>query len=205
MGLLLPGHNLPSRPAGFNRIRAGGARPANHPWLDVRAPGTHRFLVMNVNLYLISLVVLLGAAGAWRFYRWRWRPRLLVDSVPRHTSSGAGAVPPAGDVAPDWLLRVRNEGAATAKRCRATLLRLSTQEHGRWVRVEPDSTACPMTWSDGSVERNLAPAEAADLLVMRGHELQPGQYRFEVAVINGEERRVTFEIAVPRADRSEGI
>ena len=205
MGLLLPAYNVPSRQAVFNRIRGGGARPGNHPWLDVRAPGTHRFPFMKVNLYLISLVVLLGAAGAWRFYRWRWRPRLLVDSVPRHTSSGAGAVPPVGDVAPDWLLRVRNEGAATAKRCRATLLRLSAHEHGRWVRVEPDSTACPMTWSDGSLERNLAPAEAADLLVMRGNELQPGQYRFEVAVINGEERRVTFEIAVPRADRLEGI
>jgi hypothetical protein len=115
VGLLLPVWNLPSRPAGFNRIRGGGARPANHPWLDVQAPGTHRCLVMNVNLYLISLVVLLGAAGAWRFYRWRWRPRLLVDSVPRHASSGAGAAPPAGYVAPDWLLRVRNEGAAVPR------------------------------------------------------------------------------------------
>jgi len=204
VGLLLPAHNLPSRPAILNRIRGGGARPANHPGLDVRAPGMHRFLVMNVNLYLISLVVLLGAAGAWRFYRWRWRPRLLVDSVPRQASSGAGAAPLAGDVAPDWLLRVRNEGAATARRCRAVLLRLSAHEHGRWVRVESDSTVCPVSWSDGSVERNLAPAEAADLLVMRGNGLQPGRYRFEIAVINGEERRVTCEIAVPRADRPEG-
>jgi len=158
---------------------------------------------MNVNNYLISLVVLLGVAGAWRFYRWRWRPRLIVDTAPRRASSDASEDELAEVVAPDWLLRVRNDGAATAKRCRAALLMLRVEEDARWVRVEPDPKSCPMSWPDGSEIRNLAPAEAADLLVMRAGGLQPGLYQFEIAVINGEERRVTFEIAVPETDRLE--
>ncbi len=157
---------------------------------------------MNVNIFLLSLVVLLGVALAWRFYRWRWRPRLIVDSAPRRTSSESGAVEPAPDAVPDWLLRVRNEGAATANRCRATLLRLHLYEDSRWRRFEPDPKACPMSWSDESRARNLAPREAADLVVVRGNGLPAGRYRFEIAVINGEERRVAFELAVPGADES---
>jgi len=158
---------------------------------------------MNVNISLVSLVVLLGLAGAWRFYRWRWRPRLIVDAAPRRVSRDTGAAGPAGDAAPDWLLRVRNGGAATAKRCRATLLRLQVDEHGLWRRFEPDSRACPMSWSDESGDRNLAPGETADLVVLRGNGLPVGRYRFEIAVINGEERRLAFELAVPEADRVE--
>jgi hypothetical protein len=158
---------------------------------------------MNVTIPLLSFVVLLGVALAWRFYRWRWRPRLIVDAAPRRGSSEAGTAEPAPDAAPDWLLRVRNRGPATAKRCRATLLRLHVYEDGRWRRLDPDPKACPMWWSDESRERKLAPGEAADLVVVRGNGLPPGRYRFEVAVINGEERRVTFELAVPERDRLE--
>ena len=158
---------------------------------------------MNVNIPLVSLVVLVGVALAWRFYRWRWRPRLEVDVTPRRESEESSDTPPIADIAPDWLLRVRNAGAATAKRCRATLLRLQVDEDGRWRRFEPDPRACPMSWSDGSGERNLAPGEAVDLVVARGSGLPPGRYRFEIAVINGEERRVAFELAVPEPDRLE--
>jgi hypothetical protein len=62
-----------------------------------------------------------------------------------------------------------------------------------------------MSWSDESRERNLAPGEAADLVVVGGNGLPAGRYRFEIAVINGEERRVAFELAVAEADRLERI
>jgi hypothetical protein len=157
---------------------------------------------MNVNILLLSLVVLLGFALAWRFYRWRWRPRLIVDALPRRGASEPGVAEPTLDTAPDWLLQVRNGGAATARRCRATLLRLYVDEHGRWRRFEPDPTACPMSWPDEVTERNLAPGEAADVTVARGDGLPPGRYRFEIAVINGEERRVAFELVVQAPDRA---
>jgi len=60
-----------------------------------------------------------------------------------------------------------------------------------------------MSWSDESGDRNLAPGETADLVVLRGNGRPPGRYRFEIAVINGEERRLAFELAVPEADRVE--
>ena len=160
---------------------------------------------MNVNIFLLSLVLLLGGALAWRFYRWRWRPRLIVDSAPRRASSESGEAEPASDAAPDWLLRVRNGGLATAKRCRATLLRLQVYTDSQWRRIEPDPKACPMSWSDESRERNLAPGEAADLVVVRGNGLPAGRYRLEIAVINGEERRLAFELAVAGSDGDERI
>lgn len=158
---------------------------------------------MNVTIPLVSLVVVVGAALVWRFYRWRWRPRLEVDANPRLEPHESGRTPPGGGRAPDWQLRVRNEGAATARRCRATLLRLQVHEEGTWRRFEPDPQACPLTWSDESGERELGPGEAADLVVLRGNRLPPGRYRFEIAVINGEERRVAFEVSVEEPDRME--
>lgn len=121
----------------------------------------------------------------------------MVDATPRLASGTSGGAEPASDADPDWLLRVRNGGAATAKRCRATLLRLQVDEGGSWRRFKPDTQACPMRWLDESGERNLAPDESADLVVVQGNGLPPGRYRFEVGVINGEERRVAFELVVP--------
>ena len=60
-----------------------------------------------------------------------------------------------------------------------------------------------MSWSDESRERNLAPGEAADLVGVGGNGLPAGRYRFEIAVINGEEQRVAFELAVPEPDSME--
>ncbi len=60
-----------------------------------------------------------------------------------------------------------------------------------------------MCWSDGAVERDLPPGEKADIVVARGNGLPAGRYWFEVAVINGEERRMAFEISIPGLDRPE--
>jgi len=132
---------------------------------------------MPVNLWLVSFVVLLGIAGAWRVYRWRWRPRLELDlSMPGR-------------------LKVRNAGSATARHCRATLLRLDRFEAGAWRRLEPDRAAVPMRWSDGSSQRDLPPGADDEIVLTAGDDaLAAGRYRFEVAVIDGEEKRARFEL-----------
>lgn len=158
---------------------------------------------MNVTILLASLVVLVGATLAWRFCRWRWRPLLVVDATPRRERGRSNGSHSVGHVALEWLLRVSNEGSATAKRSRAQLLRLQVDDDGAWRRFEPDPEACPMTWSDESRERNLAPGESADLVVLRGNGLPPGRYRFEVAVIDGEESRAEFELGVGEPNHME--
>ncbi len=154
---------------------------------------------MSVTFSLTLLVVLLGIAVAWRLYRWRWRPRLTVQTEPRRGPVSSEAVP--GNA--DWLLGVRNSGPAEARRCRASLLRMSLDEGGTWRRVEPDSDSVPMCWSDGATERDLPPGEEGDIVVVRGNGLPAGRYWFEVAVINGEECRTAFEISIPGLDRPE--
>ena len=132
---------------------------------------------MPVNLWLVSFVVLLGVAGVWRLYRWRWRPRLELDlSTPGR-------------------LKVRNTGSATAKHCRATLLRLDRFEDDAWRRFEPGVVAVPMRWSDGSTRRDLPPGTDDEIVLVAGDDALPaGRYRFEVAVIDGEEKRARFEL-----------
>jgi hypothetical protein len=132
---------------------------------------------MPVTPWLVSFVVLLGLAGAWRLYRWRWRPRLELDfSTPGR-------------------LNVRNAGSTAAKHCRATLLRLDRFENGAWRRLEPGRETCPMSWSDGSTRRDLRRgADDEILLVAEDAALAAGRYRFEVAVIDGEEKRARFEL-----------
>jgi hypothetical protein len=154
---------------------------------------------MTVTFSLTLLVVLLGIALAWRVYRWRWRPRLTVDPEPRRDSSSSETV--LADA--NWLLGVRNSGPAEARRCRASLLRVSLDEGGTWRRVEPDPDSVPVCWSDGAMERDLAAGENADIVVVRGNALPAGRYWFEVAVINGEETRTAFEIAISGLDRPE--
>lgn len=136
-----------------------------------------RFAGMAVTPWLVSFVVLLGIVGAWRLYRWRWRPRLELD----HSTPGR--------------LKVRNAGSARARRCRATLLRLDRFEDGAWRRLEPGSGDCPMRWSDGSNRRDLRRGTEDEIvLVAEDASLAAGRYRFEVAVIDGEEKRARFEL-----------
>ena len=51
-----------------------------------------------------------------------------------------------------------------------------------------------MRWSDGSARRDLPPGADAEIVLVAGDEALPaGRYRFEVAVIDGEEKRARFE------------
>jgi Kef-type K+ transport system membrane component KefB len=110
---------------------------------------------VSVTVGLVSIVVMLGLALAWRLLRWRWRPRLRIASALR--PDGAGHV-----------LVVRNAGAAAARRCRGRLLRADREEDGGWRRVEPDPEELPLTWTGGARERDLGPGEEDALVVARG-------------------------------------
>ena len=141
---------------------------------------------MSVTAGLLSVVVLVATVLAWRLVRWRWRPGLRLG-------------PEVRTVGMDRCLPVRNAGAAPARRCRGRLLRADRQDDGTWRRLAPDPATFPLTWPDGSEERDLEPGEAADLLLARGNRLRAGRYRIEVAVIDGHERRFTVELIVPAA------
>jgi hypothetical protein len=138
---------------------------------------------LSVTAGLVSIVVLLGAVLAWRLARWRWRPALRLE--PDLRADGT-----------EHHLPVRNAGASTARRCRARLMRTDRREDGTWRRLSPDPEAFPLTWPDGSGERDLEPGEASELLLARGNRLPPGRYRIEVAVIDGHESRLTAELIV---------
>ena len=132
---------------------------------------------MSVNAWLVSFVVLVGVAGLWRLYRWRWRPRLELQPEPRGS------------------LKVRNTGSRSARNCRAALLRLDRWETGGWQRLGTRGESIPLTWSDGSDRRDLAPGAGDEIPALRQvGTLAAGRYRVEVAVINGEERRARFEV-----------
>lgn len=142
---------------------------------------------MSVTTGLAWIVVLMGVLAAWRFFRWRWRPRLEPGTALRRRDADGAAA--------DWTLTVRNKGAATARRCRATLLRADRLEaDGSHWRFE-DHHAFPLTWTDGSPERDLRAGETAELTVADGNRLPAGRYRLEIAVIDGEERRVVLDLA----------
>jgi hypothetical protein len=146
---------------------------------------------MAVNEWLISIVVLLGAVAAWRLFRWRYRPDLEPDSELRWKEG-------------KFLLPVSNAGAAKARRCHGHLMRADRLCDGDWIRMDVDRRHFPLVWKDGSGERELRPNETADLVVVRPEGLAPGRYRLELAVIDGEERRVKVEFGWP-AGEVEGV
>lgn len=54
-----------------------------------------------------------------------------------------------------------------------------------------------MRWSDGSTRRDLPPGTDDEIVLVAGGDVLPaGRYRFEVAVIDGEEKRARFELQV---------
>jgi hypothetical protein len=146
---------------------------------------------MAVNEWLISIVVLLGAIALWRLVRWRYRPDLELGSELRGKEE-------------DFVLTVSNAGAAKARRCRGRLLRVDRQCDGDWRRMDVDQRHFPLVWTDGSGERDLRPSQTADLVVVRPEGLTPGRYRLELAVIDGEERRVSVEFRWPMG-KEEGV
>jgi len=139
---------------------------------------------MVVNEWLVSIVVIVGLLATWRLLRWRFRPSLVLG--PRLRAE-----------ADRITLRVRNHGAATARRCAGRPLRLDRKVRDDWTRIEVDPRACPFEWTEGGRERDLEPGADAGLVVALSDRLPEGRYRLELAVMNGEERRTRLEFDVP--------
>lgn len=140
---------------------------------------------------LFSAIAILVLAGAWRLARWHWRPRLRLPE---------DAVLTGG---PDGLrlsLEVRNEGAGRSHGCRARLLRAERAERGGWLRVET-----PAAGSAETAARSAGiPAHGSTILeVDRLLPPEPGRYRVEVAVMNGEEVRASYVVRVEGSDTSQ--
>lgn len=132
---------------------------------------------------LLTLIALLVAAGTWRVARWYWRPHLVLPDaiVLERATDGVHA-----------FLDVRNEGAGRSRGCRALLIRCEKREAGGWLRVDPKRALDP---GDPNGSKAGIPSRDSARIAL-DHVLpdEPGSYRLEIAVINGEERRSSYVI-----------
>ena len=130
---------------------------------------------------LLILITLLVAAGAWRLGRWYWRPRLVLpDSLDLERAAEGVRV----------FLDVRNEGAGRSRGCRAVLIRCERKQPVGWLRIEAQH---PAGGGDPNAPRAcILPGSSTRIEL--GHVLpdEPGTYRLEVAVLNGEEKRSSY-------------
>lgn len=143
---------------------------------------------MDLTPWLSSLVGLLAIAGVWRLVRWYWRPRLRLPARASFSRE------------PDGIrvyLEIRNLGAGRSHGCTATLIRCERHDGDRWVRIDAlpasDVPACNVK----SIPPRGTSRVGLDPLIPN----EPGNYRLEVSVINGEERRGSYVIQVERNSR----
>jgi hypothetical protein len=134
---------------------------------------------------LLILIALLVAAGAWRLGRWYWRPSLVLPDalIVERTAAGLRV-----------LLDVRNEGAGKSRNCRAVLVRCERAESVGWLRIDPrriDSLVDPNLRGVG-----IPPDSSTRIELDRILPDEPGTYRLEVAVLNGEEKRSSYVVEV---------
>ena len=137
---------------------------------------------------LVAAIAVLVVAGLWRLARWHWRPKLRLPDAPTVSRDEDGI---------RLSVVVRNEGAGRSRRCRARLIRAEREEGGAWLRIEapvaPSAEPVP-------AKTGIPPDGTATLSVSRLLPPEPGRYRVEVAVINGEEVRASYVIDIEAAD-----
>jgi hypothetical protein len=134
---------------------------------------------------LVALIILLAAVGTWRLARWYWRPRLVLPDSP--------VLAPGPDGTYVSLL-VRNEGAGRSRNCRATLVRCERREDVGWLRIGPPlgrRREDPVAAGVGIPAGESATIELDHIL-----PAEPGAYRLEIAVLNGEEKRSSYVVEV---------
>ena len=151
------------------------------PYAGVRR---YRFILMLTRT-LVAALALLIAAGWWRLARWYWRPRLSLPDAPILGREAGGV---------RLAVVVRNDGAARSRKCRARLIRAERREGGRWVRVEANRAAKP--GGSKPPKQGIPSHGSATLEVNRLLPAEPGRYRVEVAVIDGEEKRASYVINI---------
>ena len=142
---------------------------------------------------LLIAIALLAVAGIWRVARWYLRPYLLLpdDLVLERAASGIRV-----------FLDVGNGGAGRARECRAVLIRCERQEDVGWQRIEPPR-AESRRGSDAGDPKSAGPGIPPDgeLRIELDRVLpdEPGMYRLEIAVINGEEKRSSYVVDMEAA------
>lgn len=132
---------------------------------------------------LLILIALLLAAGAWRLGRWYWRPRLVLPNalVLERFAQGIRV-----------FLDVRNEGAGRSRGCRAVLIRCEKREPSGWLRIEPRRTDA---LGDPNAPRAcILPGSSTRIELDHVLSDEPGTYRLQVAVLNGEEKRSSYVV-----------
>ena len=142
---------------------------------------------------LLIAIALLVAAGIWRVARWYLRPFLLLpdDLVLERAASGIRV-----------FLDVGNAGAGRAKECRAVLVRCERQEAVGWQRVEPSRAESRSDTDAGDPKpagTGIPPDGTVRIELYRVLPDEPGMYRLEIAVINGEEKRSSYVIDMEAA------
>lgn len=132
---------------------------------------------------LLIAIALVGAACLWRLARWYWRPRLaLPDALVLERDAEGVRV----------FLRVRNEGAGRSRGCRAVLIRCDKRESLGWQRIEPKHAGDP---GDPNPPKAGIPSRGSTRIELdRVLPDEPGDYRLEISVINGEETRSSYVI-----------
>lgn len=132
---------------------------------------------------LLVLITLLVAAGAWRLWRWYWRPRLVLPDAPNLQRTAVGI---------RVRLDVRNEGAGKSRNCRAVLVRCEKQESSGWLRIEPRRIESP---EDPNLPgAGILPHSSTRIELDRVLPDESGTYRLEIAVLNGEEKRSSYVV-----------
>ncbi len=134
---------------------------------------------------LLFAIALLLAAGLWRLARWHWRPRLVLPDEPLlDRTPGETRV----------YLDVRNEGAGRSRGCRAVLIRCERRDNVGWLRCDPprrreleDPRRAP---------QGIDPGGSSRIELDCALPVEPGEYRVQIAVLNGEEKRASYVIRV---------
>lgn len=132
---------------------------------------------------LLTLIALLVTAGTWRVARWYWRPRLVLPDEPILERAADGV---------RVFLNVRNEGAGRSRGCRAILIQCEKQESGGWLRLDPKHA--PDRGDPNGPKAGIPSHDSARIALDHVLPDEPGSYRLEIAVINGEERRSSYVI-----------
>jgi hypothetical protein len=134
---------------------------------------------------LLIAIALLVAAGTWRVARWYWRPCLaLPDALVLERAAGGVRV----------FLDVSNEGARRSRDCRAILIRCEMQEPMGWLRIE--SGRHRDSEDPNPPKAGIPPGGSLRIALDRLLPDEPGSYRLEIAVINGEEKRSSYVVQI---------
>jgi hypothetical protein len=137
---------------------------------------------MLTRTLLIAIAVLV-VGGTWRLARWYWRPRLVLpDALILERATDGVRV----------FLDVRNEGAGRSRGCRAILIRCERREAGGWIRVDPKRA--PDRADPNGPKVGIHSRDSARIALDHVLPDEPGSYRLEIAVIDGEERRSSYVI-----------